>query len=363
MKILSYLCGILILIGLTAMAQDGNSPPEVTNVVAQQVGQQVEITYDLLDRDGDLMTVSLRVSSDGGSNFDLPVISAEGEIGGGISSGIGKTIVWRVGQDVPDFYSTDVVFEVVADDGVRPPELITWEKDGSEMAPIPAGSFEMGDAMNEPEDWMKRSKPMHTVQLDAFYMDVNEVTVGQFKKFLDQSGYSYVRWNSFLAAYSPSDEHPMVFVNYYDARAYATWAGKRLPTEAEWEYAARGGLVGKRYPGGDEISHDDANYLGTGGKDKWGVHAPVGSFNANRYGLYDMAGNVYEWCMDWYSEDYYSKSPAENPSGPSTGQYRVVRGGYWRSLPNRLRVAHRSYYLPGNGENSTIGFRCVSARP
>ena len=116
MKKLSYLFGILMLIGLTAMAQDSNSRPEVTNVVAQQVGQQVEISYDLLDRDGDLMTVSLQVSSDGGSNFDLEATSLEGEVGKGIASGQGKKIVWHVEQDIPDFYSTNVVFEVVADE-------------------------------------------------------------------------------------------------------------------------------------------------------------------------------------------------------------------------------------------------------
>ena len=112
MKILSYWCSILMLIGLMAMAQDSNSPPEVTNVVAQQV----EISYDLLDRDGDLMTVSLQVSSDGGSNFDLETNSLTGEVGEGIASGQGKKIVWHVEQDIPDFYSTNVVFEVVADE-------------------------------------------------------------------------------------------------------------------------------------------------------------------------------------------------------------------------------------------------------
>jgi formylglycine-generating enzyme required for sulfatase activity len=171
--------------------------------------------------------------------------------------------------------------------------VIEWEKDNSEMALIPAGSFEMGDHL----DGLSNA-PVHIVELDAFYMDTHEVTVGQFREFVNQSGYKYEGdWDN-VAKYSPWDWYPMVYVNWNDTTAYAKWAGKRLPTEAEWEYAARGGLVGKRYPRGDEISHDDANYSGTGGKDKWSKCAPVGSFAANGYGLYDMAGNVREWCQD-----------------------------------------------------------------
>jgi len=108
-------------------------------------------------------------------------------------------------------------------------EKITWKKDGKEMVLIPAGSFEMGDVTNEPGDGMKASKPIHTVELVSFYMDVNEVTVGQFKQFVNQSGYSYDRW-VFVTEYSPGDEYPMVYVTWNDAAAYAEWAGKRLPT-------------------------------------------------------------------------------------------------------------------------------------
>ena len=256
----------------------------------------------------------------------------------------------------------DLVKDKVGADAGSEKEIV-WKKDGKEMVLIPAGPFEMGDSNNEPEEWMKRSRPVHTVQLDAFYMDVHEVTVGQFREFVDQSGYKYGRnWDE-VARFSPSDDHPMIYVSWDDAVAYCQWAGKRLPTEAEWEYAARGGLIGKRYPWGDEIIHDDANYLGTGGKDQWDeTTAPVGSFRPNGYGLHDMAGNVWEWCADWYDSDYYSNSPLRNPQGPSTSWWRVLRGGSWFSSSNYLRVACRINDNPTYA-HSYFGFRCVSGFP
>jgi formylglycine-generating enzyme required for sulfatase activity len=222
------------------------------------------------------------------------------------------------------------------------PQKITWQKDGAKMVLIPAGSFQMGDSKNEPDSGMKRLRPVHTVELDRFYMDVHEVTVGQFREFVNQSGYKYGgNWNV-VATYSPGDEYPMVEVTWNDVAAYAKWAGKRLPTEAEWEYAARGGLIGKRYPWGDEITHDDANYNGTGGKDKWDKCSPVGSFEPNEYGLYDTAGNVWEWCADRY------------------GGFRGVRSGSWNSVSNGLRVAYSSHD-DLDVRTFDLGFRCVSS--
>ena len=261
-------------------------------------------------------------------------------------------VFFGCGEDELDKVKPKVVDEVT-DEG--PMKKIIWEVDGAKMVLILARSFEMGNHFNEGN---ANERPVHTVELDAFYMDIHEVTVGQFKQFVNQSGYSYNMWND-VARYSPGDDYPMVYVSWNDATAYCEWAGKRLPTEAEWEYAARGRLIGKRYPWGDEIIHDDANYWSTGGKDKWVYCAPVGSFDVNGYGLYDMVGNAWEWCADWYDENYYSISSVNNPQGPGTGERRVLRGGSWDFITSGLRVTYRNANAPTTASGLS-GFRCVS---
>lgn len=240
------------------------------------------------------------------------------------------------------------------------PGTTTANLDRSEMALIPGGTFEMGNQFagtSGASESVDDNVPVHTVKIYSFYMDKYEVTVGQFKRFLQETGYEFNRslWQRLWV--SPTDDHPIVNVDWYAATAYADWAGKRLPTEAEWEYAARGALVGMRFPWGNEITHDDANFhrtwgkgithdypnfINTGGKDRWRYStAPVGSFEPNGYGLYDMAGNVAEWCQDWYSSDYYLVSPADNSKGPETGETKVTRGGHWYSWDKGLRVYNR----------------------
>lgn len=159
----------------------------------------------------------------------------------------------------------------------------------------------------------------------------------------------------------------MVNVRRDDATAYAKWAGKRLPTEAGWEYAARAGNTGVdgkpiyEYPWGNDASHDKANYGGTEGKDQWDGTSPVGSFEPNGYGLYDMAGNVWEWCADWYDNNYYQNfksSTTRNPKGPKSGDFSVARGGSWLTFPNNLRCANRIRLNPSY-RDFDIGFRCI----
>ena len=189
---------------------------------------------------------------------------------------------------------------------------ITWKKDEAKMVPIPGGN---------------KTKP--------FWIDTTEVTVGQFKKFLLESDHQFDTklWRD-IYRFSATDKSPIIYVSWDDAVAYAKWAGKRLPREEEWEWAARGGLKGKIYPWGDNHSQarDYANYDGADGKDKWKYCAPVGSFEANGYGLHDMAGNVWEWTQDWYDDN--------------RTRYRLLRGGCWINDIKALSVANRFVAVP-----------------
>ena len=250
------------------------------------------------------------------------------------------------------------------------PKVDKIGKDGAPMVLIPAGEFQMGTDPSEiaalvqqygaKAFWFESETPRHTVYVDAFYMDVYEVTNAQYQKFMEATGHSAPRYSSDSRYNAP--EQPMVGVSWHDAVAYAEWAGKRLPTEAQWEKAARGGLSGKRYPWGDEAPDAGGVYRASYGNNTADGHryaAPAGSFAPN-YGLYDMAGNVWEWCADWYDRSYYANSPLNNPLGPDSGTKRVLRGGSWYSSPYYLRVATRAIHLSGEHARHLIGFRCIS---
>ena len=239
-------------------------------------------------------------------------------------------------------------------DSEMPPTELVSPIDGATMVLIPAGTFLMGSDTGDSDE-----QPIHTVSLDAFYMDAYEVTNARYRAFVEATGYPEPPlWHN--PRFNAPD-FPVVRVTWRDAVAYATWAKKRLPTEAEWEYAARGNLTGKRYPTGDTITQNNANFGGTGGKDRWTWTSPVGSFPPNGYNLYDMAGNVWEWCFDEYNGDFYAVSPEHNPyfgraSAPDNENFRILRGGGWGGRAEDLRLADRWYHLTSG---STIGFRCA----
>jgi iron(II)-dependent oxidoreductase len=229
-------------------------------------------------------------------------------------------------------------------------------KDGAEMILIPAGEFIMGSPEGEGEN---DERPQHTVFLDAFYIDKYEVTNFQYKQFMDATGHGApADWNN--EKYNQPNQ-PVVGVTWHDAVAYAKWAGKRLPTEAEWEKAARG-ADGRIYPWGNEWDSSKCN-SGVGG-DGYQYTAPVGSFSdgASPYGVLDMSGNVWEWCADWYDNNYYSRSPQQNPKGPDSGSSRVLRGGSWFDANHSsLRCAVRFRFIP-DGRDWRQGFSLRSGR-
>ena len=220
-------------------------------------------------------------------------------------------------------------------------------KDGMVMIYVPAGEFEMGS-----EDGGSDERPVHLVYLDSFWIDQAEVSNAQYEQCVKAGACDSPRGGAYTN--SQYTNHPVVYVSWYDAMTYCEWAGRRLPTEAEWEKAARG-TDGRTYPWGEGIDCSLAQFGGCSGET-----VPVGSKpdGASPYGALDMAGNVWEWVTDWYDNDYYDNSPTDNPPGPETGDYRVLRGGSWYYVGRFVRSADRSWLSPGYAWNY-VGFRCA----
>ena len=245
-------------------------------------------------------------------------------------------------------------------------------KDGLEYTWIPPGSFSMGCVPRDME-CHAHERPRHRVivgqgeasseDAQGFWMGRTEVTEGAYERFAAATGRTMPSEPGQGTAPGFNDgwrkkNHSMVKVTWDEAQAYCQWAGGRLPTEAEWEYAARGDVDGLKYPWGDSLSHDQANYWRSGGRDHWKYSAPAGSFPPNGFGLFDTSGNVYEWVEDWYGESYYSHSPLANPKGPKSGQTRVARGGSGFLNTSVLRTSARLRNKPDK-RNVGVGLRCV----
>ena len=276
------------------------------------------------------------------------------------------------GCDDPMTTQMDTILDTVIDDP-QPPASST-----EGMVLIPAGEFEMGSNDAEVNN---DEQPVHTVYVDAFYMDEYEVTNAEYAAFLNakgkhtESGKTWlyiaarVRIEYVAGVYRAKggyENHPVTYVSWYGAVAYSKWKGKRLPTEAEWEKAARGNLAGLKYPWGNTIDRNKANY-----NRHIGDTTAVGEYTANGYGLYDMAGNVYEWCLDGYDSGFYAVSSSQNPlSGANSIMWildnytgvnssRVLRGGAWHNTAQLVRVAGRANATPVLADSAAVGFRCV----
>lgn len=256
--------------------------------------------------------------------------------------------------------------------GPLPIETITTPKDGAVMVYVPAGEFLMGTSDADIELYKEmfplrdsarfdNERPQRTVFVDAFYIDKFEVTNAQYKRFLTETGYTPKHYLDYPPYNTPN--FPAAVLEWEDAVAYVDWAGKRLPTEAEWEKAARG-TDGRIWPWGNKwdstkLSGND----GTGLKDGYKETAPVGQFpqGASPYGAHDMAGNLWEWVADWYDANYYRTAPTNiNPRGPETGDGHVLKGGGWAENLDFTRCANR---LGGNPGSLLRGFRCAMDAP
>ena len=239
-----------------------------------------------------------------------------------------------------------------------PREEVLFKKDAAAMRLIPAATYTIG---SESEIADVDEKPAHPVKLDDFYIDKYEVTNAQYRTFLTTTGHREPKYWNDETLNQP--EQPVVGVSWDDAAAYAEWAEKRLPTEAEWEVAARGSEE-RVFPWGNEFDLKvaattiHANIIAA--DDGFEKTAVVGSFTAGEspFGVQDLAGNVFEWVADWYAEDYYDDSPLSNPQGPAEGNFKVLRGGSWRDGGEKARSAKRSS-LPGSMRHDEIGFRCA----
>lgn len=381
--------------------------PVVSNVRSgQRTGTKlVDIKYDLTDADGGSLSVTVAVSTNDGATYNLPASSfSDGgsakSIGNGVSPGNNRWIVWNAAADWNGQFSSLVKFSITASDGTAPTGMVL----------IPAGSFVMGATTNVGHESKSEERPQHTVYVSAFYMDRYEVTKilwDEVATWASVNGYDIYSGS----ASGKAPNHPAHSVSWYEAvkwcnaraqkdgltpcytanglifktqqntNVVCNWLanGYRLPTEAEWEKAARGGVANRRFPwsDSDEIQHARANYFSkttyaydtspTRGNHPSYTNAPqpytspAGSFAANGYGLYDMAGNAWEWCWDWYSTSYYSTSPVTDPRGASSGSSRVLRGGGWNDSADNTRVAYRylsRYYYPAR-EDYSLGFRCA----
>jgi iron(II)-dependent oxidoreductase len=363
--------------------------PQVTNVVAsQRAGTKlVDVTYNLYDPDGHAMTVNLYLSPDGGLSYSVHCVAVTGDVGGNISSGTGKHIEWDAGADYPSHVGSNYVVKVTASDGTSHGGMV-W---------VPAGYVRMGlpDVVT----------PVHDVYVEGFYMDVREVSNAEYKEFIDAGGYTTQAWwnpvgwagrvaSSITLPYDWNNatyhgggipgngDFPVTGVSWWEADAYCRWAGKRLPTEAEWEKAAKGGCETHGDPGqcdasdtptfpwGEAISGPRANYYGSG--DPYDNNTtPVGYYDGSNhggyqtqdspspYGLYDVAGNVWEWCSTKYAAYPYNPSDGrENPPATYNDCCRVLRGGSWIYNTGFLRCAYRLNYDP-RSRGCLVGFRCA----
>ena len=310
---------------------------ELKNEKARQEGNRLVITYDLEGKEREA-EVGLTLTVEG-KTYKASELHVEGDLGK-VKTGRGKRISWNILQDFPRGLRAGVDWELATTG-----DVFTDSATGMQMVFVKGGCYQMGDTFG---DGYANEKPVHEVCVNDFYIGKYEVTQGQWQRIMGNNP-SYYK--------NCGDNCPVEQVSWNDIQQFIqrlnNQSGKqyRLPTEAEWEYAARSGGKSEKYAGGNDVDAV-AWYDGNSGRE---TH-PVGQKQPNGLGLYDMSGNVWEWCSDWYGEKYYGQSFRDNPDGPSSGSYRVLRGGSWNDKPRDVRVANRLGYNPGY-RDYYFGFR------
>ena len=352
-KILILICLLLIALPLSAQ--------QITNFQQKIENGRIVITYDLTGNDEYIVTLN---AIDQSGNSITP-IAAAGDIGN-IKPGRDKTIYWEPRLEGKNLEGWKISLDL---------KLVP-----KDMVFVKGGSFEMGqpDPNIGGNGWTDNAQPVHTVTVNDFYIGKYEVTHREYIEFLNAKGVNFngsysgteyidmdakhcaigYRSDKFYfkgSSYANDENCPVIGVTWYGSDAYCKWKGGRLPTEAEWGYAARGGNKSKGYTYSGSNTIDNVAWYRENSGNK--THK-VGTKQPNELGIYDMSGNVWEWCSDWYNKNYYSSSSRNNPQGPSGGTYRVLRGGSWGNYDFYCRVANRYYYNPDRSRSS-LGFRFV----
>jgi formylglycine-generating enzyme required for sulfatase activity len=319
----------------------------IVNVTFRQEGETVRITYDLKEaQNGQTFNIELYCSTDGGRTYGNALKAVSGDVGEKIIGGYSKTIIWQPMQEnITTLESDKIKFKVTATIKSTMPDNMVFVK---------GGVFQMGG-----DDGGSDEKPIHSVIVNDFYIGKYEVTQKEWRAIMGTNP----------SHFKDCDNCPVERVSWNDVQEYIkklnakTGKNYRLPTEAEWEYAARGGNQSKGYTYSgsnttDNVAWNHENSYDLGSEHKnYGTNS-VGQKSPNELGIYDMSGNVWEWCSDWYGSDYYKNSSSNNPKGANSGTYRVLRGGAWDNLPASCRIAFRLSNAP-TSRYSIIGFRVV----
>jgi sulfatase modifying factor 1 len=332
-----------------------DDPGPVYNVTAEWDENRVDLRYQLAADtvDEDNFRVTRFESPDG---YTFQPVAKPGETARMVYLTEAEDVAWRDLDLLQAFTANDFIFVLQN----------TTSSEYTDMVYLPGGEFNMGSRYHRDE------LPVHPVVLNPFYMDKFEVTVAEYREFCKATNREFPRQPDWSGL-----RHPVVNVSWFDANAYAKWKGKRLPTEAEWEYAAKSGVKdykfswGNRNPEG-KLGGNIADEAVRAEKPRWAIwkryfdgyiySAPVGSFKSNELGIFDLTGNVWEWCQDWYDVQYYEKSPQQNPGGPAEGSHKVLRGGSWNYGPKDIITSRRQRFRP-RVTLDYIGFRCVKDLP